>query len=69
MKLFTIIFTLILFSGSQQTFAHSDHPHEPITDASALQLAKEATAQLAERDAGLGFGKLSTAGRKRQLPL
>ena len=58
MKLFTVIFTLILLSGFQQAFAHSDHAHGPITEASALQLAKEATIQLTEKDAGLGFGKL-----------
>ncbi|EDY86770.1 conserved hypothetical protein [gamma proteobacterium HTCC5015] len=58
MKLFTVIFSLILLSGFQLAFAHSDHAHGPITEASALQLAKEAIIQLTEKDAGLGFGKL-----------
>lgn len=58
MKLFTTIFTLMLLSGFQQAFAHSDHAHGTISEASALQLAKEATIELTERDAGLGFGKL-----------
>jgi hypothetical protein len=58
MKLFTVIFTLVLLSGFQQAFAHSDHARGPISEASALQLAKEATTRLTEKDAGLGFGKL-----------
>lgn len=59
MKLFTVVFTFILLAGFQQAFAHSDHAHESIPEASALQLAKEATTQLTEKDAGLGFGKLA----------
>ena len=58
MKIFTVIFTLILLSGFEPVFAHSDHAHGAISEASALQLAKEATIQLTEKDAGLGFGKL-----------
>lgn len=58
MKLFTVILTLILLSGFQQAFAGSDHAHGPIPESSALQLAKEATTRLTEKDAGLGFGKL-----------
>ena len=58
MKLFTVILTLILLSGFQQAFAGRDHAHGPIPESSALQLAKEATARLTEKDAGLGFGKL-----------
>jgi len=58
MKFFAAIFTLILLAGFQQAFAHSDHTHEPISEASALQLAKDTTFQLADKDVGLGFGKL-----------
>jgi hypothetical protein len=59
MKLVIAIFTFILLIGFQQAYAHESHASTPITDASALQLAKETTTQLTEKDANLGFGKLS----------
>jgi len=58
MKLFTAICTFLLLIGFQQAYAHGSHASNPIADASALQLAKETTIQLTERDADLGFGKL-----------
>ncbi len=66
MKFFAAIFTLILLAGFQQAFAHSDHAHGPISGASALQLAKDTTSQLTEKDAGLGFGKLSESWKRTQ---
>lgn len=59
-------YTLVLLAGFQQAFAHSDHAHGPISEASALQLAKEATTHLTEKDAGLGFGKLPESWKTTQ---
>jgi len=68
MKILAAVFTLILLAGFQQAFAHSDHAHGPISEASVLQVAKEATMQLTEKDVGLGFGKLSESWKTTQVP-
>lgn len=58
MKIIISLLLIALLFGTQQVFAHSDHAHGPISEAAAMPLAAEVTAELSSRDAGLGFGQL-----------
>jgi hypothetical protein len=58
MKTFASLFLIGLLSTAQQVAAHSDHHHAPITEQSAITVAKNVAAKLSVKDGGLGFGKL-----------
>jgi Family of unknown function (DUF6488) len=61
MKIFTSLFLLLVVLGTQQALAHSDHQHDPISDAKALTLATEVSTQLSSKDTGLEIGQLPTS--------
>jgi hypothetical protein len=59
MKITMPILLLIFLFGAQQVVAHSDHGHDPVSDAVAMSLASEVSINLSSRDVGLGFGQLA----------
>lgn len=62
MKIVTSVFFLALLCNTPSALAHDDHVH--IDETSALTVGKETAAELSQKDAGLGFGKLPASWAK-----
>lgn len=59
MKKIAAVLLMGVLGSVQLVAAHEDHEHAYITESAALVVAQKTLKQLTEKDAGLGFGKLS----------